>query len=769
MSSRPLRVLLLEDSESDAALLELELKRAGFSPHFARVESEASFRNAIRELAFDLLIADYNLPGFSGLDALAIYNENRLDMPFFLVSGTVGEERAVQAMRSGAHDYLLKDSLARLGPAVARELREAELRRTRKADLERLVSSERRFTSIFQNSPVAIVVATLSDGLIYDLNPAAIALFGLPRERIVGRPAVDFAAWPNPEEQRWLGDERDSRERERGFERSFQRADGERLTVLASFSVIELDDAVRIVVTLQDISARKRAENTLRESEERFRMLVENSNDLIAELSREGRILYASPNYGTITGFLPSELCEKNLVDFVHPEDAAAVTQNLAEDRSVGMFRWRFSDGSYHFLEASVRAFRSSDQTERSVIISRDVTERINAQTKQRELEEQLRKAQRLDALGTLAGGIAHDFNNILAAMVAYTEMIRSDADDAVLVREHAAELGNAYRRATELVKQILSFSRQRKLTREPILLATVVKEALRLLRSTLPSTIQISADLGDESLLVLADASQVHQVMMNLCTNAAHAIGEEQGHIHIALGPCDFSEEDAQRLGTIPKGRYARLSVSDDGRGMSAAVLERIFEPFFTTKGPGEGTGLGLAVVHGIVRNHEGTITVESQVGRGTKVEIYLPEHLSARSLDNAAREGLPRGSGERLLFVDDEAQLSKSVALILERLGYRPSAFTDPTEALKCFTAAPRDFDVLLTDLTMPRMNGVELARKVLALRPDLPVVLLSGFSDKWTPERAVTVGIREVIEKPVSADALAQVIRRVLPTGF
>ncbi|MGC4095444.1 MAG: PAS domain S-box protein [Polyangiaceae bacterium] len=331
MAASPLRVLLLEDSESDAALLALTLRRADFSAHITRVDNQADFRKALNEEAWDLLIADYNLPSFSGIDALAIYSESGLDMPFFLVSGTVGEERAVQAMRSGAHDYLLKDSLARLGPAVARELREAELRRERRADHQRLVQSERRFTSLFQNSPVAVVATTLRDGLVYDANAAALELFGCTRQDMVGQPAERFGAWLGPEERLSLGSDVGD-PRQRGFERTIDIAEREPLTVLASFSVIELDDATRFVVTLQDISARKRAEETLRESEERFRTLVENSSDLIAELTRDGGILYVSPNHEAITGFPQSELLGKNWLDFVHPEDLGEVSARLGQE-----------------------------------------------------------------------------------------------------------------------------------------------------------------------------------------------------------------------------------------------------------------------------------------------------------------------------------------------------------------------------------------------------------------------------------------------------
>ena len=278
MTQQALRVLLLEDSEIDADVLTLELRRAGYTPSTTRVESRESFSQALAEGPWDLLVADYNLPSFSGLDALAIYKESGLDVPFFLVSGTVGEEIAVTAMRTGAHDYLLKDNLTRLGPAVARELREANLRRARRDDLERLVASERRFTTIFRSSPVAIVVATLENGLIYDINSAALELFGRAREEVIGRPAGEFGAWPDSVERRAISGDAITQERSGSFEREVSTHGGDTLTVLASFSVIDLDGQARLVVTLQDITARKLAEQTLRASEERFRRLVENSN-----------------------------------------------------------------------------------------------------------------------------------------------------------------------------------------------------------------------------------------------------------------------------------------------------------------------------------------------------------------------------------------------------------------------------------------------------------------------------------------------------------
>jgi PAS domain S-box-containing protein len=765
MTQQALRVLLLEDSESDADVLSLELRRAGYAPATTRVESREAFAQALGAGPWDLLIADYNLPSFSGLDALAIYKESGVDVPFFLVSGTVGEEIAVAAMRTGAHDYLLKDNLTRLGPAVARELREADLRRNRRDDLSRLVASERRFTTIFRSSPVAIVVATLESGQIYDINSAALELFGRTREEVVGRPASEFGAWPDSVERRAISGDAISQERSGSFEREVPSRSNGPLTVLASFSVIELDGQARLVVTLQDITARKLAEQTLRTSEERFRLLVENSNELIVELTRDGTILYASPNHAQITGRDPTELVGSRALDFVHPDDLVEAAAKLSEREGTGLFRYRFQDGSFHWLEVSGRTFRLANSEERGVLVSRDVSPRIAADEARKELEGQLRQAQKLDALGTLAGGIAHDFNNILAAISAYSELAELDAEQPEAVRSHLSEVLNATTRATELVRRILAFSRQHKQARVPVQLEQVIADALKLVRSTLPATIEIVSAITDGPHAVLADPIQVHQVVMNLCTNAAHAMAERTGRLTIELASVNVDAALTEVQRDLRVGRYVRLSVTDSGSGMDEATVSRIFEPFFTTKAPGEGTGLGLAVVHGIVRDHDGAIAVRSQPGLGTTFEIHFPESAERVTTPAGAVAEVLRGRGERVLFVDDEPALCRSAHSMLERLGYRVTATSDPEDALGRFRDGPQQVDLVITDLTMPRMTGIDLARELLAVRPDLPIVMVSGFSGKWTPDKAREIGIRASLNKPLTLSSLAGALRAVL----
>ena len=766
MTPTPLRLLLVEDSESDADVLILELRRAGFAVQMTRVDDAAAFIEALNAgEVWDLIIADYNLPSFDGLAALEIYHRYSLDIPFFLVSGTVGEEVAVTAMRAGAHHSLNKHTPVRLGAAGRRERRDAQLRRESQRDHDRLVESEQRFTEIFRNSPVPIMVTALEDGTILDVNQALTDLLGFTREDAVGRKTPQFGAWAGPEDRRGFVDEILRTGRARTIERTIPTKDGRRVTIVVFFNVIELDREKRLVVTMLDISARKHAEDTLRESEERFRQLVENSNELILEVATNGTVLYASPNHEVITGRRVEEMVGTSAFANVHPEDLPAVLRKFQSRDASGLFRNRFGDGSWHWLEASGRSFRLESGEERGVIVSRDVTERIRAEETRKRLEEQLRQAQRLEALGTLAGGIAHDFNNILTAIIAFTDLARMEIDRPSEVLAHLAEVRLAGDRARDLVKQILAFSRKQKHERQATRIQVVVREALKLLRSTLPATIEISARVDEAAPTVLGDPSQIHQVLMNLGTNAGHAMRDRTGRLDVAL---DVVEADAGMLERVPEltpGRYVRVTVADTGHGMHPETLKRIFEPFFTTKAPGEGTGLGLAVCHGIMRDHDGAITVRSQRGEGTTFELFFPAQVEETPATQATPVEMPLGRGERILVIDDENPICASMKFILTRLGYVVTTSSDPVAAVEQFRADPGAFDLVLTDLTMPRMTGIDVARTVLELRPGLPVLLASGFSASWTPEAVRALGIQELVAKPVSLPVLAGILRAAL----
>ncbi|MBU1452666.1 MAG: response regulator, partial [Proteobacteria bacterium] len=387
------------------------------------------------------------------------------------------------------------------------------------------------------------------------------------------------------------------------------------------------------------------------------------------------------------------------------------------------------------------------------------------AEKKKAKLESQLRQSRKMEAVGALAGGIAHDFNNILAAMMGYAELALDDLQGSGPVAEKLRHVLVAGNRAVELVRQILNFSRQGEHEERPLSLAPLIEETLKMLRSSLPATIGIQADLPKGKCLVLADPVHVNQVVMNLCTNAAQAMEEAGGVLAIGLSTIDLDQDTVKNFATLKAGKYHKLTVSDTGIGMTGEVAERVFEPFFTTKEPGKGTGMGLAVVHGIVREHGGDITVYSEPGKGTTVSVYLPMQEAEQDGSEAEKKPLARGGSERILLVDDETALAEVGLQILKRLGYAVTALTSSREALEKFKAGPNDFDLVITDYTMPEMTGAKLSQEILAIRPGMPIIICTGFSQQLDDEKAKELGIRRLLMKPISRITIAQTVREAL----
>ncbi len=394
-----------------------------------------------------------------------------------------------------------------------------------------------------------------------------------------------------------------------------------------------------------------------------------------------------------------------------------------------------------------------------------DEQNKQTAEEKQK-LEAQLHQAQKMETIGTLAGGIAHDFNNILSIIFGYNEMAMEEKDPETR-RHHLEELQKGAVRAKELVKQILAFSRKTEQEPQPLQVSLIVKEALKMLRASIPSTIEIKQDIASTG-LVLADPTQIHQVVMNLCTNASHAMRETGGTLAVSLDEVKIGAEDYGYADLAP-GEYLKLEVSDTGCGMEPKIWEKIFEPYFTTKKLGEGTGMGLAVVHGIVKSHHGHITVYSEPEKGTSFHVYLPltEQPAIPLPDKTAPQEL-RGTGERVLFVDDEEQIRGVVEAILSKNGYRVTTLPDGVQAWEAFQKEPDQFALVITDMTMPAMTGAELAQKILALRPQTPVILCTGQSELINGEKAMAMGCCDFLNKPVLTDALLGAVRKALNTG-
>jgi signal transduction histidine kinase/ActR/RegA family two-component response regulator len=395
-------------------------------------------------------------------------------------------------------------------------------------------------------------------------------------------------------------------------------------------------------------------------------------------------------------------------------------------------------------------------------ILEKQVEERTQALA---ESERQMQQVLKLQAIGTLAGGIAHDFNNILFPIIGYTEIAMDDVAEDSPTRRNLEEVLKAANRAKELVQQILTFSRQNARERKPIRVQVIAREALRLLRASIPKTIEMVADLSDACHAIMGDPTQIHQVIMNLCTNAYQAMQETGGTLEVRLAETHIGyEETVKRIG-IRMGSHLHLSVRDEGVGMEPSVLERIFEPYYTTKEPGKGTGLGLSVIHGIVKNHGGFITVESTPGKGSIFHLYLPTLEDVEAEIEAAASAAKSGGSERILLVDDEPQIVDMEKQLLEKLGYRVTGRTSSTEALETFAGQPDQFDLVITDMTMPQMTGDRLARQIWTIRPGIPVILCTGYNEMISEDKAISMGIRKFILKPVDKDELAAAIRSAL----
>ncbi len=567
-------------------------------------------------------------------------------------------------------------------------------------------------------------------------------------------------------------------------------AERESLTRKAAFKVVvrmrARDDAVRWMELISaprhlpdgrvvwdgielDITDRKLAEAASKNSEQRFTHIFDNSPIPITLSGSDGKFIAANDSFMKFSGFTREEVIGHMALElgiYPEPSQRAYIMEQLRLHGRLHGHEQAFRTKSGKVCQTVMWLDLMTIGGDQCIlVIATDVTEQKEAAQQQRELEEQLRQAQKLEAIGTLAGGIAHDFNNILGGIVSYTELSKLENPGNETLQENLDEVLKASTRAATLVRQILSFSRHQKEARTNLQLAPIVKEALSLLRATLPSTITLQQRIGGALPDVLANPTQVHQIIMNLCTNAAHAMRGKQGQLTVEVDETKVEETAQRRHVELRPGNYVYLTVTDTGHGMDAATSKRIFEPFFTTKGAGEGTGLGLSVVHGIVKEYEGAVTVDSELGRGTSISIYLPARPAIEERPPIAAAEIPRGNGERVLFVDDEPVLGDVARKMMQRLGYRAEVFQSSEAALAAFQKEPTTYDVLITDLTMPEMTGVDLARRVLSIRPTLPVILVSGSSGPLTVAELGEMGIRELLGKPLDYATLARVLSQML----
>jgi PAS domain S-box-containing protein len=510
----------------------------------------------------------------------------------------------------------------------------------------------------------------------------------------------------------------------------------------------------------------------LKDEAEKIRLsaAIEQTSEVVVITDKNGRIQYVNPAFSIKTGYSRAEAIGQNpriLKSGEHDREFyEKMWTTLLEGRAWnGQLINRKKDGTRFWEDATISPVCDGEgQITNFLAVKRDIS-------KEKSLERQLQQAMKMEAIGTLSGGIAHDFNNILSVMIGYGQMAKGRLEIDDPARTDIDQVLQAGDRAVDLVKQILTFSRQD--TQEqfkPLSVQYLIKEVLKLLRSSLPMTIELDHSIQHDCSPILADSSQIHQVLMNLCTNAKQAIGGKYGRITVNLSEIQISEENDKIACLLHgPGNYVDLEVSDTGSGMDRKLQERIFEPFFTTKAKDHGTGLGLAVVHGIVKKHGGEIVVDSAVGQGTTFHVYFPVQKVRTDVVQECVE-LEHGAGgnERIMVVDDESKIADVFQRMLGKLGYKVTIFTDSIEAASAFRKNPDGYDVVLTDMTMPKMTGAELAREVLALRPALPVIMTTGFSEIIDMEKAKRIGIKEFLLKPVKKEQLSEVVRKVLTNG-
>lgn len=773
--SKPLKVLLVEDSEDDAALLMRALRKGGFDPKTHRVETAREMAMALSDRTWDVILCDFKLPRFSGLEAIELLKQSQIDIPILLVSGTIGEEMAVECMRRGAHDYILKDNLSRLCPAIERELAEAQSRVKRRQAEKALRENESRLREAQEMARLGFWSWDVRTGEVR-WSDQVYKIFQVDPKTF--KPQIDAIMALSP----WPGDSQRDEDlirhavetRKKGsYEQRFLRPDGSVGYYYSTFygEYDDLGRLISIVGTIQDITERKTAEEALRQSEEKFKTIANYTVNWESWFAPDGKYLWVNPAVERITGYTADEILA--MPDFVSvlvaAEDQdlfrkyfqAALAGTRGENYE---FRYRHKNGAILWLSVAWQPVYDAQGTFLGIRTSgRDITALKQAEDERRQLEKQLFQAQKMEAIGTLAGGIAHDFNNILSGIIGYAELLQMQADESA--QRNIAQILHAAERARNLIKQILAFSRKGEQDKKPMDFRSVIQEALNLLRATTSAKIDIEIHLPGDPVVIHADYTRMHQMIMNIGTNAVHSMGEKGGLLEIRLDCVELARGDLAAKLNLPVGSYAKLSLRDTGCGIDPSHMSRLFDPFFTTKKIGEGTGLGLAVVYGIVQDHGGGIEVESRLGQGSTFHLYLPlvQPVPVAHVAQEAKD-IPCGH-ERILFVDDERDLVEVGVQLLRGLGYDVTGCLGSIQALEVFKENANAFDLVITDMNMPSLSGVEVASAMLKDRPDLPIILCTGYSDYIDREKAVRLGIKEFLMKPVSRRVMALAVRKVL----
>ena len=758
-AAKPLCVLMVEDNPSDAHLLMYELKRLGREVRLDVVTTREGLLAALRGSSHDVVLSDYNLVGWNGMDVLKVLQEQAAPQPFILVTGSLGDEKTAECIKLGAADVVLKDRLNRLPHAITRALEEKNLREQRLAAEAALRESEDRFRRLVEISPEAIFVGCR--GEVVFINPAGVKLFGAQHEsELVGKTVADLVHRDFQQivyqriEQHEGTDSPVSAEEQR-----FRRLDGTFVDVEVSAIPFQWKGRASLQVVARDISERKRSEA------ERARLVaaIEQSNEIVLIANLKGEIEFVNPAFTAITGYGREEALGRNLRFLKSGKHNQVFYKHLWDTILAGEI-WRGEiinrkkDKSLYTQRTTITPVRDhAGKLANFIAICDDITER-------RELEQQLRQAQKMEAVGRLAGGIAHDFNNLLTVIRGYAELILEEPDREK-AHHHAKNIIKASDRTAALTRQLLAFSRKQVLWPQVLDLNAVMAETKKMLPPLIGEDVLVIVMPGPKLGRVKADPGQLEQVLINLVINARDAM-PRGGKLILETSNVECNRDYcALHPGALP-GSYVMLAVSDNGCGMDLETQAHIFEPFFTTKPKDKGTGLGLATVYGIVKQSGGHIWVYSEPGIGTTFKLYLPrvkEKAVAAPSPPRFEEQAP--ATETVLVVEDEEGVRQLTRMFLEQRGYRVLEARNGAEALEIAAAHAGTIHLLVTDMIMPGMRGRELAEELCTLRPQLKVLYVSGYTDGSIVESGELEPGSAFLEKPFSSDSLARKVRQVL----
>ena len=761
----PLRILVIEHSTADAELSLHELQQAGFQcrPHIVGTLEE--FLDHFRRFHYDIVLADYRLPGWTGMDALTVIRNSGDEIPFIMVTGTLGEEIAVECIRQGVTDYVLKGHLARLPIVVSRALEEKTSRDARTFMVEALRQSESNSLFLFAHNPLPMWVFEKGSLQFLQVNDAALLHYGYERFEFLRMSISDLH--PADEIPRLLGSLQASFTNGKSAGQWHHRLkDGSTIDVEFFTHSMEYGERPAVLVVAQDITERKLAE----EEKQKFFTLVENSRDFIAVADLNDNLEYVNPAGLELVGMSGADSIRgTHSQDYVIADDLPLVRGTIfpairTSGHWKGELRFRHHQTG-HVIPMDCVAFQVKDprtgEARYIATVSRDITER-------RSLERQLRLAQKFEAIGQLAGGIAHDFNNVIGAILGWAELgeeeaVSSEAPYATYFKKIHTQCD----RVTALVRQLLAFARRQVLEPQSLNLNQSVQDVVALLDGVIGKDVELHTILAEDLSVVRVDPTQIEQVLMNLCMNARDAM-PKGGRLSIETYNADFSAAQCRQDAWLQSGRFAALSVSDTGVGMDAAVRERIFEPFITTKAVGKGTGLGLATVYGIVKQHGGFILVDSEPGHGSAFHIFLPVSETVAVVEQSPPfvPDLPVcGGTETILIAEDHDGLREMARARLESLGYHILLANDGEEAVEMFSAHRNSIALVVLDVIMPRRNGPEVYDAINAIKPGVPVIFATGYSNETTALTEMVERGIPVLRKPYSPSVLCRRVREEL----